>query len=1017
MNRVQAAIQDGRCVLAVGGRSLQSAEVLAELRRRNVATVALGSGPVNPVQSLTADHVAPALSREGGIIVLLEPDAAEDSKALAELGEIIKAGAKKPKVFVAAKAFNPFALPMGMRLLKLEQLKMRALDFVQALAVAEPGAVAPAPVQAAPSFQIGGALHAAPTTKKDTEKVNAPRPDFIGRAEELPELQALIEADGGPIVVVGPSGVGRRWLVEKAIAGKPRLPDYTFGRGSGFDAFVTRVALAAKAGGDDRLHAVLSKPEERGTPSELAALVAATLQGEGLRGKVWVLHNLPVLLDRRDGSFYHDGRLEMVLRAIFTSEPTLRMVFISDRAPSFYKEGQARSIRQIQLGGLKGRELHELFSCWKAPEFSRDHFGPINERTHGHPLANRFLALTVREGADIDELLEQPKFLRAESVTDTEALRRHIERRVKELDDKLKGSLLHAALLRDPGTPDDLLKLGLSRADRLTLLGAGMLEQTPSDADRRYYVHPLVAEHLHTREIQDFEVMEGYAEHVIERAREIKKGGDLLAAVALGQEGNRLLVEARKGRSRMGMPYPDNDPIVDNVRGLLRQKKGRLDIARMRLNEALKSDPRNTELLLLDAELKDVEKAGVEAVVEVYSRAAAVGPTPEVFHAEATFHLHRSARGKAAAALEAGVVLFPEDARLHRRLATLYLQQNRLLDAVDILKKARDLEPMMPDSYGALGEIYTALGMEHWELAAQSIEEALRLDPTSAMHLLRQGALLRRRAMVDFENRATLLASAEEQVRAALAQDKGSPRVLVELGAILLDREGGDIEQAQWLLQQALKKGETPEALVQRARVLIRQGQFPDAVNLLDKAIKKEPSSHAAFAAQAELAIAQGNPFLAFEQLKIARERSPRNGPDRVAYDRVLQQVGSLIESGQAAELFKAAEGGATPAVEVSPAADGPRRDAGTTTVRRRRRGRDGGAESAPVESAPTDSAPIEGAPAETAETAEMGASEASTSEEVEPVTAAEATGEGDGAVEPAVGDDPVGTHAAEAAE
>ena len=35
-------------------------------------------------------------------------------------------------------------------------------------------------------------------------------------------------------------------------------------------------------------------------------------------------------------------------------------------------------------------------------------------------------------------------------------------------------------------------------------------------------------------------------------------------------------------------------------------------------------------------------------------------------------------------------------------------------DFVDILKKARDLEPMMPDTYGFLGELYTMLGVDRW---------------------------------------------------------------------------------------------------------------------------------------------------------------------------------------------------------------------------------------------------------------------------------------------------------------
>jgi tetratricopeptide (TPR) repeat protein len=957
MNRVQAALQEGRCVLAIGGRALQSAELLGELRRRSVPSVALGAGPVNPVSALTADHLAPAIAKEGGLIVLVEPEGSDDGKALTELANLLKG--KKPKILVAAKAFNPFTWPASLRLLKVEHLKMRGLDFITALPVAEVAAPAPAPAPVATPFAIGGA-HAAPAPRKEVEKVNAPRPDVVGRVEELAALGALLGEEGGPIVVVGPSGVGRRWLVEKALEGKDRFPDFAFGRGMGFDCFMTRLAFMAKSVGDDRLATALAKVDERPSPAALAALAVEVAQAEGFKGKNWVLHRLPLLLDRRDNSFYHDGRLEMVLRALFTAPLALTMVFISDRAPMFYREGQGKHLRTLPVAGIKGRELHELFAIWRAPEFPRDRFGQINERTHGHALANRFLAITVREEGDIDALLEQPKLLRADSVTDVEALRRHLKRRVEGLDEATKGLLMKAALLREPGSADDLQILGLSRNDRLSLLAAGLLEQTPHADDRKYYVHPLVSEHLDGREVANFDAMELFGAHLITRARELKegKGGktDIVGALALGQEANRLYVEARKARDRMGMPFADNDAIVDNIRGILRQKKPRYDIARIRINEALKTDAKNTELLLLDAELKDAEKAGAEVITAAYDNVAAVAPTPEVFHASATWNMHRNARGKASAALEAGVAAFPEDARLHRRLATTYMHQNRLLDAVDILKKARDLEPMMPDAYGALGEIYTQLGVDRWADAEASIEEALRLDADSPQHLLRLAALLRRKAMVDLDKKDELLASAEEKARAAYNADKNSARAMVELGAILLDR-GGDVEQAQWFLQNALKKGESPEAFVHRARVLIRQKQWSDADALIERAIKKEPSNHAAFAAKAELAIDQGDAFRALESLKIAKERSPRNGPERIAYERLIAQVSAIIESGQAANLMRSVEEGGEEAPAAEPAAEGPRRDAASTTRRRRRGGRKG--EGAAAEEAPaTEEAP-----------------------------------------------------------
>ena len=75
MQRVEAAIRDGRCVLAVGGRTLQRPEVVQELRRRQaMSPIALGGETISGLTSLSAESLAPALDAQGGIVVLVEPE-------------------------------------------------------------------------------------------------------------------------------------------------------------------------------------------------------------------------------------------------------------------------------------------------------------------------------------------------------------------------------------------------------------------------------------------------------------------------------------------------------------------------------------------------------------------------------------------------------------------------------------------------------------------------------------------------------------------------------------------------------------------------------------------------------------------------------------------------------------------------------------------------------------------------------------------------------------------------------
>ncbi|MBL8614968.1 MAG: tetratricopeptide repeat protein [Deltaproteobacteria bacterium] len=970
MNRVENAISQGRCVLAVGGRALQSPEVQAELRRRTLSPIALGGEVINPAVALSADALAPALDREGGVLVLIEPEGAVDGRALGELEKLIAGSKHKPRLVVAAKAFNPFGLPMALRTLKFEQEKARAVDFIASLPVDAPAPTiviqAPAPAgkggrrgepkvvegklldgklldgkrvvlgQAAEAPKGEGKL--SKDEQRKAEAARAPRPVLIGREDELAAFAALLAAPGSPLIVSGPQGAGRRWLVESALAaaGKKRLPDFVFGHGAGVDALLARFAVLTKElAGDDRLSAAITAAE-RPAPAELAALVVEALSAPALADFVMVLSPLDALLDRRDGSFYRNGRLEMVLKALLLAAPALQLVFITDLAPTFYREGEATHQRLLALDGVRGKELHALFEAWHAPEFARSHFGPISERTHGHPLASRAFALAVRSTPEgVEKVLESPKLLKAAALNDLEPLRRNLKRAVEKLDDEARTALLAAALPRIPVDAADLQVLGLGRTQRLDLLSRGLLEQTPGEGDRQFYVHSLVREQLPRIDVEDFDRMEALALHWQAKAKELKGKGEVLNSLRFAQESNRLFVLARRARGRLRLPFPDADAMVDELRGMVRRKREpRHDIARQRLNEVLGSERGNTELLLLEAELRVAENAPAEAIIEAFGAAAAL-PTPEVFHTEATWHLDRGSRAKAAGALHRGIALFPADARLRRRLAGVEMGLGRLAEAVETLKAAQALEPMMPDTYGMLGEAYARLGEEHWEAADQNIEEALRLAPESAQHLARRAELLRLRALVRPDEREDLLSRAEALLRQALTIEAGHGRIQVLLAGVLLDRDG-DLEQIAWLLKEAVrpasggKRKESPESAIQRARLLGRKRQFEEAERLIAKVIKSDHHNHAALAAHAELLAAQGSVAGAHAAWALALERAPAYAPERALYERERAALQLMLDAG--ITQIDPPEGVAAPVTRAEPAA---RR----STVRRRRGG------------------------------------------------------------------------------
>jgi tetratricopeptide (TPR) repeat protein len=358
---------------------------------------------------------------------------------------------------------------------------------------------------------------------------------------------------------------------------------------------------------------------------------------------------------------------------------------------------------------------------------------------------------------------------------------------------------------------------------------------------------------------------------------------------------------------------------------MIRGRKPRLDLAEQRLGEIASQDPTNTEIQLLIAELRIALRAPPEAIASVYHEAQQRAPTPEVFHAEATWHQYKpSGRSRAATALERGIAAFGESGRMRRRLAGIYLDQNRNDDAIAQLQEAMRLEPMMPDTYGILGELYLIRGA--FEQAEQSLEEARRLDPENGLHMARLGALLIELGQADRQ------VQAEQLLEGAIQKDKRNYLAHLYLALVVLSRADGDLERADWLLKQASKMDErAARPLAERARIAVRRKNWVEASSLLDKAQKLEPSCHEAWYARGELFEAQGLIFNANPTYLRALELSPKGSKARSLYETAVQRTGELITSGAAVEMQKQAE-------EAGLLAPAPQPKGGAQrTVRRRR--------------------------------------------------------------------------------
>jgi len=891
MNEVTQAIADGRCALAVSGSLLRDPDVMLALTNRAaLVPMALAGPAVSPVIPIGEAGVARAMTQKNGLVVVVEPETA-DSKGLENLGKLLMRAPHKPKVVVVARNYNPFAFGTALRGLSVAHEKGRGKKFIQTLP--QPPALAELP-----------GVATLPKAKKAQTEIPAPRFVFAGREEELATLAGHL-AEGGPLVISGPLGVGKSWLVEHAIEASEltRLPDFVLGFGCEFDSLIARLAIVCRQAGASQLSDALK--DQARTPVSLVSAAIEALGAADLSGQVMVVRHLQHATGR-EGDFFRKSRVEMLLEALLTHPYSLRLVFLSTRQPRFYREGQSASLRRMEIGGLKGRFLHEIFAAYKAPEFSRDKFGPISDRLHGHPLAARAFAISVRDNPEGLKRLDDPKFLAQREPGDLERLTKHLGKRIGKLPRKLRAALGAVGHLRAPVDGTFLAALEIPRKMRLELLAAGALDMSGTEKDRKYQVHPLIRKHLSYRDVADFEVFQTLTETFGKLA---SKSDDPVQQLAYTQEANRCAVASRKFKLVQRTEFPDQDPVLESVVGILRGKQPRLDMAEQRLREATSRDPANADAYILAVELQHKQEVKAEAMAQLFEAAIDKAPVPELFQQAANFWARaRRSRVTAIPLLERGVQLLPNEPRIRTRLASLLFPQGRRPEATEHLTQAMALAPMLPDAYGLMGQAKRDEGQI--KEAETLLREAVRLAPEDVVQLTRLVDLLMAQARVDLDNQKKLRDEAREMLEIAMKdQRKSSAQVLL---ATLLREEGDDLERAAWLLGKAKPHLDRRTDLYKRLQIekalqLMATGDLDQAEGNIRERCQRDPTDHRAFVALGHILEARELFVPAHAEYLRAKERAAQNSLEAQAYEAHMKRMQSIIEA-QAAGLWISAK-------------------------------------------------------------------------------------------------------------
>ncbi len=489
MQRIQTAFQQNRGVFILG-EGLVGSTAEAEMVRKGFSGVSLDDSISEHTVAFSPEALAPALQNQG-IIVLVEPSF--DEANLEALSTLISSQNPRPQLFIIAKFYNRFSMPMHMMNFKMNHIKQNALNFFRGLVEVEIQEVATKSIK---SSRAGMSF------------------EFIGRETDVASLTESLNTVGKPVCLKGVEGIGKRSLVEHVIEAHDwkRVPDLHLSNYLNGDALLGRMAhLFAEVGNDALLKGLSGK--KRISIQQTLTLLTEGLQIEGLTNYCFVVSGIHNRLNNRK-QFHSVGLTEMILEQIWKTDTALKLVFMSTQLPA-----SASSMRTIPLKGFSPEESDAFLKMQQVPEFSEDEFTQIMSRTKGHPLALRFLAVKTRQEGNYG-LLSDERFALMSNAQDFRQIRKMFQKLTNKLDADESAALKTIAVFNAPVQAQYLTNLGINRKLRTALLGKGVLEQTPSSKNRRYYAHELTHSVYRSEDIYNYDTMENLAERQMDLSKD-----------------------------------------------------------------------------------------------------------------------------------------------------------------------------------------------------------------------------------------------------------------------------------------------------------------------------------------------------------------------------------------------------------------------------------------------------------------------------------------------------------------
>jgi tetratricopeptide (TPR) repeat protein len=355
--------------------------------------------------------------------------------------------------------------------------------------------------------------------------------------------------------------------------------------------------------------------------------------------------------------------------------------------------------------------------------------------------------------------------------------------------------------------------------------------------------------------------------------------------------------------------YPADPDVVIPGYAALAGINDRADAAQL-ISEAVKLAPDNTQFIMLNDQLakpdkpleqltfqsltSDVTSVSMNAENANQSTVMAVGQTPATakkYLQQANDYIEDGQIDLAEGALKKAIIEAPDDPEPAQRLATLYLQQNNMVAAQDVYAQLSESSNTQSAFIGRLllGDLYQASGS--LVQAAQMYLQAQNVMPT------KKAVVENRMGDMYFENGD--YADALEYYTPLYALNSQDHGVALRYAETLI--HAGQIDAGLKIIDEHLLE-QNPvdeQALAVKGMALSMEQRFPEALDVLNKALALNPNDEQALYSRATVYVGLEPPEYqqAIDDLSLIESIDSKDFPTRELLARIYSQNNRYAEA------------------------------------------------------------------------------------------------------------------------